>query len=70
MNQRNRMHLVRVHGRPWHLVAHILYAGLLELPAKVAVRTLQGHRLFARACVLGYLDGLRDRMGPGAAPWL
>ncbi len=67
LQQRNRVHLVRTHGLRWQLVAHLLYAGLLELPAKVVVRTLQGHGRFARACVMGFVDGLRGRMGSGAA---
>lgn len=70
LQQRNRVHLVRMHGSAWHLAAHLAYAGLLELPVKVAIRLLQGHARFARACAWGFLDGVRRRMGPGAAPRL
>jgi GT2 family glycosyltransferase len=70
LQQRNRIHLVRAHGRPWQLAAHILYAGAFEVPLKAVVRTLQGHRHFARAIVMGFVDGVRGRTGPGRAPTL
>ena len=45
--------------------AYLVYSTFVELPAKVIVRTLQGHPRFALACVLGHWDGIRERMGPG-----
>jgi GT2 family glycosyltransferase len=63
--QRNRLYMVRKHGR-WHQRAfYLIYSTIFELPAKVLVRGLQGHVRFARACVQGHLDGLRGRMGAG-----
>ena len=53
-----------------HVDAAKAYAALLELPVKVVVRALQGHVRFARACVWGFIDGMRGRMGPGAYPRL
>lgn len=67
LQQRNRVHLVRTHGRPWQLAAHVLYAGMIELPVKFVVRAMQGRRQFAVACVRGFIDGVRGRMGRGAA---
>ncbi|HEY2806498.1 MAG TPA: glycosyltransferase family 2 protein [Gemmatimonadales bacterium] len=70
LQQRNRVRLVRRHGRPWQLAAHLAYVALLELPAKVIARSLQGHLAFARACLLGFVDGVRGTTGRGAAAWL
>jgi GT2 family glycosyltransferase len=67
LHQRNRVYLVHRYGKWYHRVAFHLGVALLELPAKVIVRALQGRTNFARACVLGYIDGLAGRMGPGRA---
>lgn len=70
LQQRNRLYLVRTHGTRWQFAAHVAYAALLELPVKVVTRVAQGRGHFARACVGGFLDGVRGRMGPGAvARW-
>lgn len=61
--QRNRLYLVRRYGTAAQFALHVCYQALVELPVKVVVRSLQGHGRFARACVLGFLDGLRGRMG-------
>jgi GT2 family glycosyltransferase/glycosyltransferase involved in cell wall biosynthesis len=63
--QRNRLYMVRKHGRWYQQAFYVLYSSLVELPLKVLVRTLQGHRAFARACVAGQIDGLLGRMGAG-----
>jgi GT2 family glycosyltransferase len=57
--QRNRLYVVRKHGRWYQLLFYVLYSTLFELPAKVFVRSLQGRGRFALACVAGHLDGLR-----------
>ena len=57
--QRNRLYMVRKHGRWFHLLFYILYSSLFELPAKIVVRSLQGRTGFALACIFGHLDGLR-----------
>ena len=57
--QRNRLYTVRKHGRWYHFLFYVLYASLLELPAKVIVRSLQGRARFALACVAGHVDALR-----------
>ena len=57
--QRNRLYLVRKHGRWFHLLFYILYSSLLELPAKIVIRSLQGRPGFAFASIVGHLDGLR-----------
>ena len=57
--QRNRLYVVRKHGRWFHVLFYVIYSSLLELPAKVLVRSLQGHARFALACIAGQLDGLR-----------
>lgn len=67
LHQRNRVYLVHRYGKWYHRVAFHLGVALFELPVKVMVRTIQGRRDFARACVLGYVDGLAGRMGPGRA---
>jgi len=61
--QRNRLYMVQKHGLWYHQLFYHVYAGLIELPAKVCLRSLQGHTRFARACVDGHLDALRGRMG-------
>jgi GT2 family glycosyltransferase len=67
LHTRNRLYLVSKHGRWYHRLCFFCYAGLVELPVKVVVRTAQGHGRFARACVVGLLDGLAGRMGRGKA---
>jgi len=61
--QRNRLYMVRKYGLWYHQLFYHLYAGLIELPAKVCLRSLQGHTRFARASVDGHIDALRGRMG-------
>jgi GT2 family glycosyltransferase/glycosyltransferase involved in cell wall biosynthesis len=63
--QRNRLYMVRKHGRWYQQAFYVFYSSLVELPLKVLVRALQGHTAFARACVAGQIDGLRGRMGLG-----
>lgn len=57
--QRNRLYILRKHGRWFHLLFYLLYASLFELPAKVFVRSLQGRADFALACLAGHIDALR-----------
>ncbi|HEV7859919.1 MAG TPA: glycosyltransferase [Pyrinomonadaceae bacterium] len=63
--QRNRLYMVRKHGRWYQRAFYVLYSSLIELPLKVTVRALQGHTAFACACVAGQIDGLLGRMGAG-----
>ena len=63
--QRNRLYMVRKYGRWYHRAFYLLYSSLVELPAKVLVRGLQGHIGFAGACVAGHVDGLLGRNGYG-----
>lgn len=63
--QRNRWYLVRHHGTRLHRAVNFLLMTFVELPAKFALRSLQGHPRFARACVLGFIDGVRGHMGIG-----
>jgi GT2 family glycosyltransferase len=63
--QRNRVYLANKHFRGWKKWGYLAYSSLLEVPAKLLVRTAQGHGGFARACLLGQWDGLRGRMGKG-----
>ncbi|MDQ3805092.1 MAG: glycosyltransferase family 2 protein [Acidobacteriota bacterium] len=63
--QRNRLYMVRKHGRWYHRAFYALFSSLCELPAKVLVRGLQGRADFARACVAGQVDGLLGRAGAG-----
>jgi GT2 family glycosyltransferase len=63
--QRNRLYMVRKHGRWYQRAFYVLFSSFVELPLKVVVRTLQGHTGFVRACVAGQIDGLRGRMGAG-----
>jgi hypothetical protein len=65
LTQRNRWYLVRRYGRPADRIVNFLYVLFAELPVKVLVRSLQGHGRYARACVLGFLDGVRGVTGPG-----
>jgi N-acetylglucosaminyl-diphospho-decaprenol L-rhamnosyltransferase len=57
--QRNRLYVARKHGRWFQTLFYALYSSLLELPAKVVFRSLQGRARFALACVAGQFDGLR-----------
>jgi GT2 family glycosyltransferase len=63
--QRNRLYMVRKHGRWYQRAFYLVYSTLVELPLKVLVRSLQGRTDFARACVAGQIDGLLGRMGVG-----
>jgi GT2 family glycosyltransferase len=63
--QRNRLYMVLKHGRWYQQAFYVFYSSLFELPLKVLLRASQGHTSFARACVLGQIDGLRGRMGSG-----
>jgi GT2 family glycosyltransferase len=67
LTQRNRWYLVRRHGNlPQRAVSFALTLGV-ELPLKALVRTLQGHGRYARACLLGFCDGVRGVTGIGRA---
>jgi GT2 family glycosyltransferase len=65
LHQRNRVYIVRRYGRWYHRVAFHLGMTLVELPAKTIVRSIQGRANYARACLLGYADGVSGRMGKG-----
>jgi len=65
LHQRNRVYIVRRYGRWYHRVAFHLGMTLVELPAKTIVRSMQGRASYARACLLGYADGVSGRMGKG-----
>jgi GT2 family glycosyltransferase len=67
LHQRNRVYLVHRYGKWYHRVAFHAGVALFELPAKIVFRSLQGRGRFARACVLGYMDGIAGRMGAGRA---
>lgn len=67
LHQRNRVYIVHRYGKWYHRVAFHLGVALVELPSKVLIRSLQGRARFAKACVLGYVDGIAGRMGPGRA---
>jgi hypothetical protein len=70
--QRNRLYVARKHGRWFEALFYALYSTLVELPAKVFVRCLQGRARFALACVAGQLEGLRgvtaSRPSPSSPP--
>jgi GT2 family glycosyltransferase len=61
--QRNRLYLVRKYGKLHHILFYVLYLVTLELPAKLALRTLQGRFDYSRACFAGFVDALAGRMG-------
>jgi GT2 family glycosyltransferase len=61
--QRNRVYMVRKYGKFYHLWWHIAYAVLFELPAKIVLRSAQGHGGYALACVTGFRDGVLGRTG-------
>lgn len=63
--QRNRWYLVRHHGTMPQRIVNFLATALVELPVKALVRTAQGHPGYARAGILGFIDGVRGRMGIG-----
>jgi GT2 family glycosyltransferase len=65
LHQRNRVLLVRQYGRWYHQLGFHAAMALFELPAKLFVRTVQGRRHFAWACLLGYVDGVAGQLGPG-----
>lgn len=63
--QRNRLYLTSKYASSYVFAFNVLYTGLLELPIKVLRRSVQGHFAFSWACILGYIDGLRGKMGRG-----
>lgn len=63
--QRNRWYMVRHHGTRLQRLVNLGWTMFAELPAKVFLRTAQGHGRYARACVLGFVDGLRGIIGIG-----
>ena len=63
---RNRVYLAKKYGQWYHLCFYLLYASLLELPARVIVKLFQGHRKFALACIYGHIDGIRGFMNRGS----
>jgi GT2 family glycosyltransferase len=65
LSQRNRLYLVRKYGKWYQRIFYYGYSILIELPAKIIIRTLQGNAPFARACLTGFVDGWRGRMGRG-----
>lgn len=65
LQQRNRVYLAAKRFAPFRKWLYIAYSTLAEAPAKVVVRTLQGHPRFGLACLLGQWDGLTGRMGKG-----
>jgi GT2 family glycosyltransferase len=62
--QRNRLYLVKKHGRWWHVLVYVTFTSLLELPLKAVVRGAQGHGRFVWNSIRGQIDGLRGKMGP------
>ncbi|MBI3948671.1 MAG: glycosyltransferase family 2 protein [Armatimonadetes bacterium] len=62
---RNRCYLVRRHGRWYHQAFFFLHLGLVGLPHRCLSQCLRGRHRYARACALGFLDGLRGVVGPG-----
>ena len=67
LHQRNRVYVVHRYGKWYHRVGFHLGVALIELPSKLIVRSVQGRPRFAWACVLGYVDGVAGRVGPGRA---
>lgn len=67
LHQRNRVYVVHRYGKWYHRVSFHLGVALIELPSKLIVRSVQGRARFAWACVLGYVDGVAGRVGPGRA---
>jgi GT2 family glycosyltransferase len=65
LHQRNRVYLVHRYGKWYHRAVFHLGMVLAELPAKVIVRVAQRRARFAWACLLGYVDGVAGRTGPG-----
>ncbi|RPI77501.1 MAG: glycosyltransferase family 2 protein [Desulfobacteraceae bacterium] len=60
--QRNRVYLSRKYA-PWYIYPlTLIYMAGMELPVKILLRSLQGHFQYARACALGFIDGLGGRM--------
>jgi GT2 family glycosyltransferase len=67
LHQRNRVYLVHRYGKWYHRLGFHVGVALFELPVKFVVRSIQGRARFAWACVLGYADGIRGRMGAARA---
>jgi GT2 family glycosyltransferase len=65
LHQRNRVLMVRQYGKWYHQVAFHAGVALFQLPAKLALRAAHGRAHVARSGVLGYVDGIAGRMGPG-----
>jgi GT2 family glycosyltransferase len=65
--QRNRVYLAKKYASLPVLLVNLLITGLCELPAKTVLRVAQGHAKFAKACIWGYMDGIRGRAYEGRA---
>ena len=63
--QRNRLYLCRKHATRLTYLFSALYMGLLEIPAKWFLRSLQGNFHYGWVCFLGFLDALVGRLGYG-----
>lgn len=63
--QRNRWYLVRHYGRWYHRLVCFFLMSCLELPIKCFYRAVLGYPRFARACLWGFVDGIRGIGGPG-----
>lgn len=61
--QRNRLYLATKYGKWYQIIFYFGYSIILELPVKVIIRTLTGHRDYAWACIQGFWDGVRGKMG-------
>lgn len=64
-HQRNRLYLSSKHGKWFHRVFYVLYSTFFEIPLKMIVRVVQGRSRYAKACLLGQLDGISKKMGRG-----
>ena len=67
LTQRNRWYLVRHHGTLPQRVVNFTLTLCVELPLKAIVRTLQGRGRYARACAMGFFDGVCGVTGVGRA---
>ena len=61
--QRNRIYIVRKHGRLYNYIFFIIYLSIVELPVKFLIRALQGNVRYGFSCYRGFIDGVMGITG-------
>jgi len=63
--QRNRLYMARKCSPFYVFACNAIFTCIFELSAKIVIRSFQGRFRFIRACIAGYVDGIRGNMAQG-----